>query len=121
MKFTLQRDRTVASASGHAIEFKKGVPTHVPPEMYSDVIAVGAIPEEELPDDDVKKASSEPSDPHERNEMIHMAMETIVKRNKREEFTATGAPHVKALAAELGWVVGNKERDIQWAAFQTKD
>lgn len=121
MKFVLARDRTISSTSGHAVEFKKGVPTHVPAEMYRDVIAVGAIPENEIPEDEVKASAGEPQNAADRAEMIQMAIETIVKRNKREEFTANGAPHGKALAAELGWAVSNKERDLQWAAFQNKD
>ena len=39
MKFTLNRDRVHASVLGLSVEFKKGVPTHVPPELYAEVQA----------------------------------------------------------------------------------
>ena len=48
MKFTLNRDRVHASVLGLSVEFKKGVPTHVPPELYAEVQAVGAVPEDEM-------------------------------------------------------------------------
>ena len=120
MNFTLGRDRTIISLHGHCIEFKKGVPTHVPPEAHREVLAVGAIPEADLPDDAARVVTSEPADPGERIEMLQTAFEAIIKRGRREDFTATGVPHAKALLAELGWAVGNKERDQQWVAFQTK-
>lgn len=48
MKFTLNRDRVHASVLGLSVEFKKGVPTHVPPELYAEVQAIGAVPEDEI-------------------------------------------------------------------------
>ena len=45
MKFTLNRDRVHASVLGLSVEFKKGVPTHVPPELYAEVQAFGAVPD----------------------------------------------------------------------------
>jgi hypothetical protein len=45
MNFILNRDRTVVSTLGHSVEFKKGVPTYVPPVLYAEVSAVGAMPE----------------------------------------------------------------------------
>ena len=51
MKFTLNRTRTLASLVGVSIEFVKDVPTHVPPEMYAEVMAAGATPVEEITDE----------------------------------------------------------------------
>ena len=48
MKFTLNRDRVHASVLGLSVEFKKGVPTHVPPELYAEVQAFGAVPDDEI-------------------------------------------------------------------------
>ena len=121
MKFVMQRNRTVSSVLGHSVEFKKGEPTHVPPELYAEVMAVGAIPEEEL-DLDPKSAdkTTEPNDPIEREAMLFMAFDTIALRGKREDFTAGGQPHPKALESELGWKVSNKERDIAWVKFKNQ-
>lgn len=117
MKFTMQRDRFVASTLGHAIEFKKGVPTYVPPELHQEVMNLGAEPEDELPVD-VPVSTGIPSDPIERTAAINAAFTAIVLRNVREEFTAGGAPHSKAIALELGWPLDARERDTAWEAFQ---
>jgi hypothetical protein len=122
MKFVFQRNRVVASLYGHVLDFKKGVPTHVPPECYAEVVAAGGIPEdgEELDLDPPKKeAKQEPVDPVSRKKAIFDAFETLSLRGKRTDFTAGGAPHGKALEAELGWNVSNKERDLLWVEFQT--
>jgi hypothetical protein len=121
MRFALQRDRVVASTSGLSVAFKKGVLTYVPPPMYQDVINVGAIPESELPEETKAAAGGEPGDPAEREMLILMAMEQIVKNGRREQFSAGGAPHGKALANILGWPVGNAERDKLWIKCQAGD
>jgi hypothetical protein len=124
MKFIMHRDRTVASVLGHSIEFKKGQPTHVPPALIKQVLEVGGEPADaaELKDDprDEKPAGGkpEPGDPDEREKQILEAMELLVTENKRENFTAGGAPHNKALTALLGWAPDAKERDAVWVKFQ---
>jgi hypothetical protein len=124
MNFVFNRDRVVASTSGHVIGFKKNVPTYVPPEARKDVLAAGGAPEDEDYDpdaEDKKPASNEPTDPGERQAALFAAFTKIVERNERNSFTAGGQPHQKALAAELGWSVNAKERDAAWEAFQRGD
>lgn len=121
MKFVLNRNRVVASVCGLAVEFEKGVPTHVPPAMYAEVIAVGGVPEEDVDLDPKGPAeSTEPTDPSVRQAEIFKAFETISLRGRREDFTASGAPHAKAVSTALGWIIQNKERDIVWTAFKTQ-
>jgi hypothetical protein len=122
MKFVMHRNRTIVSTSGHAIEFKKGELTHVPPNMYEEVMAAGAVPEEELDMDPATNPEAlEPTDPSVRQQAISEAFETITLRGKREDFTAAGSPHAKVLSTILGWTVQNKERDAAWTAFKIKD
>lgn len=122
MKFVMHRNRTIVSTSGHAIEFVKGELTHVPPAMYEQVMAAGGVPEEEIDLDPPKEGEViEPADPVTRQKEIFKAMEKVTLRGKREEFTASGAPHAKVLSTELGWTVQNKERDQAWTAFQTRE
>ena len=120
MKFTLNRDKVVSSRYGHAVEFKKGEATHVPPEMYAEVQAIGAQPDEDLNlDADGPKGSIEPNDPLRRRAAMGLAFEALVLRNQREDFTASGAPHNAVLAKELGWnAVHAQERDEAWQEFQ---
>lgn len=121
MKFVFSRNRTVSSVYGHVIHFEKDVPTHVPPEMYREVIAVGGVSETEVDlDPPAPDGKSEPADPAEREKAIFAAFEALATRGRREDFTAGGQPHPKALASELGWPIHNKERDLMWVKFQSK-
>lgn len=125
MKFVFPRDRVVSSVYGHVIHFRKGVPTHVPPEMHREVAAVGGVPEDgaefDFDPEPQAKGVIEPTAPDERRAAIFAAFEAMVLRGKREDFTAGGQPHPKALARELGWSLSNKERDLEWVAFQTAE
>lgn len=122
MLFVMQRDRVVASVHGHSIEFKKGVPTYVPAQLHAEVMALGAEPTETMASDprhpEPPKLPDEPSDPAKRSEEILAAIEMLATRNAREDFAASGAPHVKALAQILGWKPATQERDLLWAKFQ---
>ena len=122
MKFVMHRNRTIVSTSGHAIEFVKGELTHVPPTMYEEVMAAGAVPEEELDLDPKQELENpEPQDPETRKAALFTVFEKIVLRGKREDFDASGVPHPKALVKELGWdTIHNKERVATWTAFKNK-
>lgn len=118
MNFTMNRNFTVASTMGHAVEFVKGVPTHVPPALYAEVQAVGAVPEDEIPEDEKAAKSNEPTDPSARKSALFEVFDKIALRGRREDFTAGGTPTGAVLAAELGWTVAAKERDMVWAEFK---
>jgi hypothetical protein len=123
MKFMFARARTIASTMGHSIDFPKGELIHVPPSMYKEVLAAGGVPEDEveiqkIEDDAAKsKVPVEPADPAERLSLITMAMEDMVKENLRDDFTANGHPHMRALKRRLGWAASDVERDEAWAAL----
>ncbi len=119
MKFTMPRNRVVVSTLGHVIEFVKGEPTFVPPALHDLVQQHGAVPEDEIPDPTPATTSTAPTDALERSGLIQLAMESIATRNVATEFTSGGSPHIKVLAAELGFPVDAKERDIEWAKFQS--
>jgi hypothetical protein len=117
MKFTLNRDKVICSTTGHAIAFAKNVATHVPPALWNEVLAAGGVPEDELPAE--KRADTrEPEDPVARRAVITTAFEQLVLGARREDFTATGAPHVKALTAQMGFALDVKERDLLWQEFK---
>lgn len=122
MKFVMHRNRTISSTSGHAIEFVKGELTHVPPCMYEEVMAAGAVPEEELDlDPKTNPEIEEPQDPAARQAALFGVFEKIALRGKREDFDASGAPHIKVVTKELGWdTIHSKERNAAWTAFKTK-
>lgn len=120
-RFTMPRNRTIASTCGLSIEFKKGELHLVPPGMFAEVIAAGGVPENELSEDELPAKTDTPEAEAAREAAVFKAFETIVKRNTREDFTAGNVPHATVLAREVGWPVTAKERDLFWVKFMSKD
>lgn len=121
MKFTFARDRTISSTLGHCVFFPKGVATYAPPALHRAVMEAGGEPEDEMEDPrdpTAKTGPAEPTDPEARGADIYAAIEMIVNKNNRDDFTANGSPHTKALSQLVGWKVTPDERDLQWAKFQ---
>jgi hypothetical protein len=118
MKFVLNRDRVIATTLGHTIAFKKGEPVEVPPILWAEMQKHGAIPEEDLPEEEETPVVD--LSPEERKRKIKDTMESLVLKNSREDFTAAGAPHSKALERELGFRVDARERDVLWLEVQQK-
>lgn len=117
MKFVLHKDKTVVGTTGHAVEFKKGELTHVPKEMWGTVQAVGAIPENELPEDFVE-AKKAIDDPAERKTALFAAFKDIVAKNDRDDFTGSGTPKADVVEAITGFKADSKERNEAWAEFK---
>lgn len=116
----LNRDYTLTSTKGHSIQFKKGEPTHVPPAMYADAIAIGAQPADgNAPDlsEPPKRDGQGPADPAERQPLILEAIKKIVEANDRKDFTAAGSPTVKAIERELKFNVDGREVATAWQAY----
>lgn len=118
MKFTYHRNHVLASVLGLSVEFKKGVPTHVPPELYNEAVAIGAVPEDEIQDEKPAVKTNEPTDPNKRKEDIFAAFDMLALRNERTDFTAGGAPRDQVLESILGWKLSAKERDALWTEFK---
>lgn len=118
----LNRNFTLATTKGHVIEFKKGVPTNVPKAVYQEALSIGAQPPDgsEPAVDDDKKKDAAPQDPAERNPLILAAIEALIDRNEREDFTAAGSPTVDAVSKEVGFKVAAKEIAGQWQAYHEK-
>jgi hypothetical protein len=118
MLFTLNRDETIPSTLGHAVEFKANTPTHVPAAMHKLVRQYGAMPAEDEPEEERKVVDTEPQDPGTRLDLIVEQIIDMVELNKRDDFSGAGLPDIKVLSTKLGWKVGAKERDEAWKQFQ---
>ena len=116
MLFTMSRNCVISSIFGHAVQFEKDAPTHVPPIMHEAVMAAGAVPEEALP------VSDKPPEltAEERQALLVEAIEKVVLKNDASEFTAGGTPHSAVLAPMVGFQLAQGERDAAWGAFQKK-
>lgn len=113
--FVLNRDLHLPSTTGHSVAFKKGEPTFVPAPMHREVLALGAERTEAEPEAVIDTKDKTPQDPDERAKQIEDAIRALTLRNRREDFTAGGAAHLKALAEYLGWTPNGKERDVVMA------
>lgn len=111
MHFILNRDKDIASTTGRSVSFKKDVPTFVPPQMHKEVLALGAEPTEDLPEDTNAPVSKAPEDQDERDRQIRDAIEALTLANNRDDFNAGGKPNLKPLSDFVGWTVSAKERD----------
>lgn len=122
-KYTLHRDYVHRSTLG-VISFEEDVPTHVPPHMEKEVIAIGAVraegegdtpkvldPEKKLPDIPVGD---------EREAEIKAAFELLIDRNDSDDFTGQGVPTVKAVEKIVGFDVDRKEIVELWAAMKAE-
>ena len=118
MNYIAPRNMTVASISGRSVAFKKGEPTYAPLQMHAELIAVGIVPAEEIPEPEETGGVKEPVVPAERQEAVFAVFEKLILRGKRTDFAGTGAPHAAVLSKELGWDIDGKERDVLWQKFQ---
>lgn len=97
--------------------FEKGEPTYAPPQMHAELIAVGIVPAEEMPEPEETDTPQAPSVPAEREVAVFAAFEKIALRNERTDFTANGNPHAAVVAKVLGWSLGGKELNAAWQKF----
>lgn len=116
--FTLHRNYILRTTKGHSIAFTKGAKAWVPPICVPDAVAIGAVPEDESIDVLPAELAPKPELPaDERKTRILAAIETLVARNERGDFTAAGMPHCKKLESLCGFEVYNRERDDVWMAY----
>jgi len=121
IKFISNKDQIIRTRVGHSIEFKKGEPTHVPPEAWAEVQARGVIPEEDLPEPDISN-KNEPDDPMQRKKVLMDAFEAIVLEGNRDDFMATGRPTLPSVFNRVKFKIDAKERDSLWDEYkQSKD
>jgi len=120
-KYTLHRDFTHRSTSG-VISFEEGVPTHVPPHMEKEVIAIGAVRAEGDTPKVLEPETKLPEIPvgDDRESEIKAAFDLLIERNDSNDFTGQGVPTVKAVEKIVGFDVDRKELVELWAAVKAE-
>ena len=117
MKMVLGRTYTLATTKGHRIHFTKDEAVNVPEICVSDAIAIGARAADGKDIDVIgeeKKSNDGPQDQQLREKEIIAAIELLVERNARKDFTAAGLPAIDALARVLGYEITASERARIW-------
>lgn len=117
--YVLGRTYTLAG-NGFVIDFKKGQPVHVPPEMEVEAMKIGAEPvdgkkPDMLPKEEVVKEAPEGAD---RNALMFAAFEEIVKGGVRGDFTGQGIPTVKSVEKIVGFDTTKQEIDTLYREFK---
>jgi len=121
-EFVLNRKFVLRSLTGHTVAFEKGVPVFVPDAIIKEVIAIGGERIDAKQDEGFEEAKKKLEDPtgDERKAQVFKVFDEILATNSREDFTAQGAPHIKAIKERVGFTVDNKERDLLWAEYRIK-
>lgn len=118
MEFVSNRDIVVRSLHGHAIEFKKGVPTQVPRVMHAECLEKGILPVESNEQgsaiQDAPGPNLAPEDKLERDDAILEVIKQIVKRNNSNDFVGGGHPSAVTISSAVGWKVDQKEVKEVW-------
>lgn len=125
--YKLNRNYTLRSVLGRIINFKKGEPTYVPPELVKEIVQIGGEAvdeasgkalEQELPSDENKAPALLEGEAL--MVAIKQAIIAIVDRNDPKEFTAGGAPHVKAIERIIGQDIDATDRDTAWNDYRVE-
>lgn len=119
--FTLHRNYSLSTNKGRTFTFIKNEPIWVPPMCVPDVVAIGAKPVDAA-DGDVlpPEQNTAPVTASEKQDKILAAIETLMLRNQRGDFTASGLPHPKRIEALSGFELTNTERDHYWQLYKDK-
>ena len=102
----LNRNYVLTTTKGHSVAFEKGKPTHVPPAVYQDALALGAIPPdgEDPQVEEVTKTDNAPADPAERAPLILAAIEEF------PQLHCSWQPH-RGCCVRSRWLQGAGEGD----------
>lgn len=118
----LNRTYVLVSKSGHAIGFEKDKPINVPPSVYHEAVAIGAVNANgDSPDvlpPEVKKV--EVVDPIARTKALEAAFDLLLERDQRGDFTGAGAPTKEAVMRITDFRVEGTELKAVWQAYREK-
>lgn len=114
-EMVLNRNHTLTSIYGHSVRFEKDVPTHVPPVMHPEAVAIGAVyVDGKGVQVDEDKRVPEPTDPAARDAAILAAVIAIADKNDAHDFSGSGVPKTDAVSALAGFKVSGKDVAKAW-------
>lgn len=123
--FSLHRTYTMSTTTGHVINFVKGEVTWIPDVCVPNAVAIGAIPSvplgAELDPIPPEEKAAVSLTPDERQAKYFEAFELIRTRGRRDDFLASGLPHIKKTEELVGFAVSAAERDEMWQKYQDRE
>lgn len=119
--FVLNRDYILATKQGYIVKFTKDEPTYVPPSIQQQAAYIGAVRADgESLDIQESETIAEPATPAERNPLIIAAIEELVAKNDADDFTAAGAPSIKAVSKITSFKISSKELQACWKEYHER-
>lgn len=120
----MSRDFTLVGVTFNTIRFTKGEPTWVSPAAVQEALRFGA----EFVEDDAKSALNEalgkaPVEPkpvpqgQDLVDAVTPVFESLVTKNAREDFTASGTPRMDVLKNLLQFDIQKKDAEHLWTKF----
>jgi len=106
----MNRNYSLGSVLGHRINFVKGRQTPVPKVLIEEAIAVGAERVDGLATFADAKPGVQPISPDARAEAVRKALDMVIEKNDRDDFTAAGNPSLKSLERITGFKVDKLEQ-----------
>lgn len=119
-EFVLNRNYTLRSLHGRIVNFEKGVPVWVPPQVEKEALQIGALPVDGQKDIlDAEEVVARELTAEERKAQIIAAFETIAHREDRADYTGQGMPNLEVLKVLTSFTVNSKERDAVWKEYKS--
>lgn len=118
-QYILNRNYVHRSTLG-VVSFEKGKPSHVPPMMEKEIMAIGGERADGTTIDplDPEVIAKVPPSPMERRDDLFAAFQIIAERNDSKDFTGAGVPTVKAVEKLVDFDVDRNEVVEVWAEFK---
>ena len=114
----LRRNYRLATIKGHSVVFTADKPTWVPSVIVAEAIAIGAeiadATEVDITPPESPAPNTGPVDAAAREADILAAINTLVRRNDREDFTSGGLPKIYSISGLTSYRVDKKELEAVW-------
>ena len=120
--YVLNRNYTLRSTYGRIVNFVKGEPVWVVPEVEKEALTIGAQPTDGPKDVlDPEILPDPPLSPDEREAKYFAAFKKLETRNERGDFSGQGLPALKIVQSLVGFQVDVRERDTMWRKYKKLD
>ncbi|RLC97721.1 MAG: hypothetical protein DRI46_12500 [Chloroflexi bacterium] len=120
----MARPFTLITKRGYVVRFIRNKPTIVPDSVVEEAIERGAgfcgEDESYVPGVTVEEATKPVYGP-ERKALLLKVCRAMKEKNAPDDFTATGAPKLKAVMEAAGFELDRSEINIAWTELQKKD
>lgn len=114
------RNYTLRTTLAHTIFFAAGKPTRCPNSVLDQAIAVGIIPcdQADMPSDGLDGVLPVEATGSARIQQIRTVIEALMRRNGRNDFTASGLPNIKVVNEALQYRIDITELGKVWHMMQ---